>query len=231
MGFSIATDFYDLLPPNRGGWIYGGNRQRTYFDFGEDGTIDELHWAPLELGSDGTPTKRAANPSVKLRQLLGRTATFRFLRRSPLMLSLGSRIKLGGRSLWPNMEVAVARDLNSDFQYQYDLAFALIDEINAECGRQQAKLIVVAIPYLPQVYDDVWESTFADNPSCDRDAGAHRLRDHCISEGIAFVDTTPAMREASSKVGHKLHWPDDAHPTPEGQQVIARKIALSGFFD
>jgi lysophospholipase L1-like esterase len=96
-----------------------------------------------------------------------------------------------------------------------------------ECDHQQAKLIVVGIPYLPQVYDDVWNSTFAGNAAYSRTAASERVEKLCRELGIAYVDTLEPMRERSRELGHWLHYAKDAHPTPEGQDVIADTVFKS----
>jgi hypothetical protein len=54
VGLSYATDFYDLLPPDRGGWVYGGDRSRDYFDFDERGELVRRHWEKPADGADRT---------------------------------------------------------------------------------------------------------------------------------------------------------------------------------
>ena len=46
VGLSYATDFYDVLPPGRGGGIYGGDRERDYFDLDDQGKLVGKHWVP-----------------------------------------------------------------------------------------------------------------------------------------------------------------------------------------
>jgi hypothetical protein len=146
VGFSYATDLYDLLPPDRGGWIYGEPFDRDYFDF-DGADLVEKH---SSHGSDPhTATQTKISPVVPIRELLEHFATFRSLRRSNVALAIGSRVQIGGQSLWPNMDVVLEREISPEHAYQWRLAFALLDRIKSECDRQHAKLIVVGIPYLP----------------------------------------------------------------------------------
>jgi lysophospholipase L1-like esterase len=221
VGFSFATDLYDLLPPDRGGWIYGwADQPRDYFDFDESGALVERHWAP-----QGAVVSSADSSSV--RRTLDHLATFRYLRRTRLALAIGSRVKVGGQSLWPNMEVVLEKDVAPNHEYQWKLAKALILRMKAEAERLGAKLVVVGIPYLPQVYDEIWESTFGRDPRFDRRAGNDRLKAFLADSGIAYVETLDAFREKQKQVGRWLHFRDDAHPTAEGQKVIADAIVES----
>jgi hypothetical protein len=38
---TFASDFFDLLPPDHGGWIHGESLERNYFDFDERGELVE----------------------------------------------------------------------------------------------------------------------------------------------------------------------------------------------
>jgi lysophospholipase L1-like esterase len=224
VGFSYATDLYDLLPPDRGGWIYGTmTSPRDYFDLDDRGALVEKHWVPPAGGSAQNTAR-----SSEVRRLLGRLATFRHLRRSRLALYLGSHLGTGSQSLWPNMEVVVEREIAPEHRYQWQLAEALLLRMKQESDRLGAKLVVVGIPYLPQVYDEVWNATFGGDPRYDRAAAEGRLSSFCAEHGIAYVGTLDALRKKTAEVGHWLHYRKDAHPTPEGQAVIAQAIAESG---
>jgi lysophospholipase L1-like esterase len=231
VGFSFATDLYDLLPPARGGWIYGGDRARVYYELTDQGDLEELVWLPPS-NEAGRAQAGAGNASKEIRNFLGRFATFRYLRRSPLALLIGAKLRVGGQSLWPNMEVVVARELTQDQEWQYSLAYSLLREMRRECERLGCELVILGIPYLAQVYDDVWASTFGDDPDRhDRFAANSRLAEVLESEGVPFVDTTLGMvNHVRDHDGQWLHYPDDAHPTKDGQRLIAEILAESSFF-
>jgi lysophospholipase L1-like esterase len=218
LGLSYATDLYDLLPPDHGGWIYGGDKARDYFDFNEHGILVEKHWAPDPSASSPTRPNWTA---VSVRGLLEHSATFRLLRRSKLALIVGSRVTIHGQTLWANMDVVVEKDLTEQHRYQWRLFEALLLRIKTECDRQGAQLIVVGIPYLPQVYDDVWNSTFGRDPKYARTAAADRVLADCKRWGIPYVDTLAAFQTRTKQLGRWLHYHRDGHPTPEGHEVIA----------
>lgn len=226
LGLSYATDFYDLLPPDHGGWIYGGDKTRDYFDLDASGVLQERHWEkPATVASGGQAAGGMSNTAPQiLRRFLDNFATFRFLRRSKLALMLGSKLRIGGQSLWPNMEVIVEKEPSKKHLYQHHLFEALLLEISKECKRQNATLVVVGIPYLPQVYDDIWNSTFGGDPRFSRTAAIERVSAFCGAHGIAYVDTLNAFRARHKELGRWLHYPNDAHPTAEGQEVIADTV-------
>lgn len=222
LGVSYATDLYDLLPPDHGGWIYGGDAPRDYFDFDAKGDLTLRHWS-------GQPAAARSRGTVqRVRDLLDYSATFRYLRRSALALFIGSHVKIGGESLWPNMDVVLEKNIKPEHEYQWRLFEGLLRLTKQECDRQNARLIVVGIPYLPQVYDDVWNSTFGNNDAYSRTAAIERVRAECRGLGVSYVDALEPMRQQSKLLGHWLHYRKDAHPTAEGQRVIADTIYRSG---
>lgn len=226
VGLSYATDFYDLLPPQRGGWIYGGDRERDYFDLDAQGKLMQRHWVPANSQSaHGYALK--ASFSSRLRSLLDRTATFRQLRRSKLALMIGSRVRVSGQSLWPNMEIVMEREISPQHEYQHQLFKALLEGLKIETERQGAKLIVVGIPYLPQVYDDLRKLTFP-GEKYDADVATRRVAAFCREIGVGFVDTQTPLRARHRQTGRWLHFRRDAHPTAEGHQVIAEAVFSCG---
>lgn len=232
LGFGFPSDLYDLLPPSHGGWHFFTPLPRDYFDFGESGRLVQKHWDPPAPVTGGgvaaTPGKAPA--ATRVRALLGNFATFRYLRRSNLALAIGARVRVGGESLWPNMEVVLEKDVSPEHEYNWRLAKALVEQINVESNKLGATLVVLGIPYLPQVYDETWRSTFGNNPRYDRDAGPTRLKAWLDSKGIAYVESVDALRTHVRATGRWVHFRKDAHPTDEGHAIIAGTLVESGLF-
>lgn len=222
VGFSFATDLYDLLPPDRGGWMYGGDDSRVYYDLGDDNQLLEKYWARSD---DVVP--RTGNVAGLARGFLKHFATFAVLRHSNFALSIGSKLSLRGQSLWPSMEVVVRRETGDDFRYQWDLAKAILGRMDQEAERLGAELIIVGIPYLPQLYDEIWKSTFGGNEAYDRTVAIERLSEWCDEREIPYVDTLAPLASAVAENGRWLHHRRDAHPTPEGHEIIAEAVFRS----
>ncbi|MBY0523148.1 MAG: hypothetical protein K2R98_07100 [Gemmataceae bacterium] len=219
-GFSYATDLYDLLPPDRGGWIYGDDKERDYFDLDESGTLVEKHSEPTRASG----SESRSLPAVTIRRTLGSFATFRYLRRSNTALWVGSHVKVGGNTLWPNMDVVLEQEIAEKHRYQWELLYALLLRLQKETQKQNARLVIVGIPYLPQVYDEIWNVTFGNNERYSRTAAIERLSAWCQSHDIVYVDTCDAFRTKVSELGRWLHHRKDAHPTAEGQDLIAQVL-------
>jgi hypothetical protein len=159
--------------------------------------------------------------------MLDRFAVVRSMRRSRLALFIGSHFRVNGETLWPSMDVVVEKQPNPQHEYQWRLFEALLSRIQDEAERQHAPLILVGIPYLPQVYDAVWRVTFADNPKYSRTAAAERVRAYCQAHGMAYVDTLDEFRRRTS-LGRLLHFPQDGHPNVEGHEAIVETVFTSG---
>src|SRR5262249_47745912 len=89
VGLSYSTDLNDLLPPDHGGWMYGGDRARDYFDFDPTGSLVERHWDPAPRATHTGQTRGTADIVL---ERLNQLATFRRLRRSQLSLFIGSHV-------------------------------------------------------------------------------------------------------------------------------------------
>lgn len=223
VGFSMATDLQDLIPPRLGGFIYGHPWGRVYFDLDEAGKLIELHDL---IGKDVPP--RTAGPSwVRgLRTLKANSALVRRFRRSKLAMSLAGRLSGRGVSLWQGTETAVLTTLDEPSRYRWQLATALIEEIAREARADGRSVVLVGIPYLAQVYDEVWEASFGVSPErFDRFITGRRLDEICRAAGIGYVDTTQAFVDEARRTRTWLHFRDDAHPTVAGQRVIAEVVA------
>jgi hypothetical protein len=223
VGFSMATDLYDLIPPRLGGFVYGHPWGRVYFDLDEAGQLVEMRDL---VGSDVPPRSEGSSLTRHLRSLTSSFALSRRLKRSKLAMSLAARLSGGGVSLWPGMETALKRVPGDQEVYRWKLATALIEAIAREAQADGRRVVLVNIPYLAQVYDEVWESSFGALPETfDRFIGGRRLEEICSKAGIGYVDTTSAFVEETRRTGTWLHFPDDNHPTVAGQRLIADVVA------
>jgi hypothetical protein len=154
------------------------------------------------------------------------SALYRSLKRSNLAMWIAVHYKPGGKSLWPGLDTALRINLSEDDRYRWMLMEKVMGQLVQEADASGAKVIVVNIPYLAQVYDDVWAWSFGTKPNeFDRWIAGKRLSEVCDRIGAGYIDTTEAFVETVRERKHWLHWQQDAHPTPEGQDLIAQLIA------
>lgn len=211
VGFSMATDLYDLIPPRLGGFIYGHPWGRVYFDLDADGNLLEIRDL---VGKDLPEEMKGGTWSRRIRSVPYQFALYRRFKRSRLATLLAARVSFGGVSFWPGMDTALMKDLDENATYRWNLAGALIEKIAKEAhdggGR---KVVLVNIPYLAQAYDEVWEASFGAVPDkYDRWVGGRRLEALCRKAKIEYVDTTPVFVDEIRRKNTWLHFREDAHP-------------------
>ena len=176
--------------------------------------------------SKGKAVKNKRNASIRLRNFLGQFALYRRFKRSAIAMWIATHWKVGDQSLWPGLDTALKIDPSEDDTYRWTLAEKLIHQIGKEAGSQGVKVVLVNIPYLAQVYDDVWDSSFGTAPEkYDRWIAGKKLREICERGGVYYIDTTTPIIDEVKKTGKWLHHPEDAHPTAQGHEVIANTIA------
>ena len=227
VGVSTATDLFDLLPPRLGGFVYGGDAERDYFDLDGSGALVEEHFAAT-ANSTAPAAAFSKSGGLRVRTWLRKFSLYRRLQTSMLAMRLATSIKLpGGDPLWEGPDAVLRADLDDREKFQWKLAEAILAELVKEARADGATVTLVLIPYLPEVYDDVWSSTFGRSSEFDRSAGSRRMRELAARIGAGFVDTTPALAAAARASGRWLHFRVDKHPTAEGHQVIARAVMAS----
>jgi len=223
VGFSMATDLYDLIPPERGGFVYGGDASRIYFDLGPNGELIEKTYSANSTGASHALPKR--DISLRIREFLGRFSLYRRFRRSNLAMWIAVH-RPGGISLWPGLDTGLKKELTEDDKYRWLLAERILAKLVSEAQEMGTKVVIVNIPYLAQVYDATWAASFGTRPDVyDRWIAGRRLAELCQRIGAIYIDTTDAFVSAARERHKWLHWPQDAHPTPEGQDLIAEVVA------
>lgn len=226
VGFSMATDLYDLIPPERGGFVYGGDVERDYYDLGPNNELVHKHYRPGSQNAAGNSNVDTRDLSLKIRGILEDLALYRMFKRSDLAMWIAVHYKPQGKSLWPGLDTALRINLTDDDKYRWTLMEKVMGQLVKEANASGANVIVVNIPYLAQVYDDVWAWSFGTKPDeYDRWIAGKRLGEVCARIGAGYIDTTEAFVQAVRERKHWLHWHQDAHPTPEGQDLIAQVIA------
>jgi lysophospholipase L1-like esterase len=223
IGFSTATDFYDVVPPQRGGFVYGAQKGRVYFDFDDRGKLTEHREL---VGKRLAPEERNPTTSLRLRNFLGRFALYRAAKRSQAAMSLAMWLQPATGSLWPGLDTALKIQPSEDDAYRIELVSQILAQIAVEAKRSGSEVVLVHIPYLAQVYDEVWAGSFGMFPEqYDRELGSKRLRQIADEAGMGFVDTSGAFVREARRTGAWLHYPHDGHPTPAGHRIIAKAVA------
>lgn len=235
IGFSTATDFYDVIPPRKGGFIYFNGFGRVYFDLDSAGKLvqhDELVGVnTLTQSSDvGTANTTIEQPAtsfmVQVKTYLGENSElYRAAKSSRLAVWFASQ-STSQDSIWPSMDTVAKKVPNEQDRYRIALATAILRQMSVEAKAAGAVPILVKIPYLPEVYDEIWNNSFGMYPNIyDRDRAGELMREVAAQADMQLIDTTAEFTAAVKQRGHWLHFPIDRHPNVEGQALIAEVVA------
>jgi len=218
LGFSMATDAYDIQPPRYGGFLYGREHPRSYFDLDEHGE--------LILAWDGAAAPRGGSLLRTLKEyLFEKSKLYGALRRSPLAYHGVGLLRLLGVNAWPNMDGVLAKRLGPVDEHSWRLVEKLLQRFQEELDAEGVLFSVVVLPYLPQVYDDVWSQAFAlGGERFDRFMGNRRLLRICETHRIDCLDLTPEFVSRARATGRYLHFPVDGHPNVEGHDLIGQRV-------
>ena len=231
IGFSMATDLYDLVPPGRGGFIYGPDKKRIYHDI-ESGKL-------VEITPDGEQQEKNKSNQVEeiatneekswqitklILKIIRQSSLYQLVKRTPIAVWFAAHYKPRGISLWPGLDTALEVDLNEENSYRWLLAEKIIGKIKQESG--SATVYLVNIPYLAQVYDSIWNNSFGSNPDqYDRFIASSRLKHITARLDIGFIDMTIPFVETHRTIGGWLHFKLDGHPNEVGHNLIANTVS------
>ncbi len=147
--------------------------------------------------------------SQNLRDLLGRTATYRWLRQAYYHSQREAD--------WKNAE-AFAREAqgspSTDEAWHGEVVY--LESIRDQASAVGAKMAVFLFPYESQVYLD----TFDTSP-------IERLRETCAALGLPFVDLADEFRRSarqSDPVVELFLKGDRYHPNPKGYRIVAEGV-------
>ena len=207
--------------------MYGGDIGRIYFSLDDKGNLVEHH----DLVGKTLPTMGGIDPALTtfslrgLRGWLSHLALYRMVKRSSFTMWVAMHLRTNNESLWPGLDTGLKIDLTGDDRRRVDLAGTLIGKIANEARQIGAIPVLVHIPYLAQVYDSVWESSFGSVPGYDRDLPGKRLGAFAEQYGMLYADVDPVMRNyVKTHNGAWVHFPIDSHPNAIGQRLIAETV-------
>lgn len=224
--FTMANDVYDILPPGRGGFVFGPTAGRKYFDLNNDGELvvkTELVGKKLKkLSSDNFQSsllqkfKNWAESELML---------FKFLKRGPVGLYGASLIRyFWKKEAWPTAAYVLSKKLTGNQKFAWDLVEKVLAKFQDDLSKRGVKFITAFLPYYPQVHDNVFRQGFAFSNGFSQFAGNTRLKKICLKHGITCLDLTPAFREKFQKSGTDLFILNDGHINEFGHRVVAKEI-------
>ena len=217
LAFSMATDAYDIRPPRYGGFVYGAGYPRTYFDLDGNGDLIQARGRTAPEEQDSALKRLKAF-------LLDKSQLYGAIRRSALAYYAVPLLRRVGVNAWPNMDGILATRLGPADEHSWRLIDKLLRRFREELDAEGILFTVVVLPYLPQVYDDVWDKAFAREGGFDRFAGNRRLSLICEEAGIDCLDLTPEFVARVRATGRYLHFRVDGHANAEGHELIGQRL-------
>ena len=161
--FSIATDFYDVGRIDNN-FVYGNNIGRTYFSLDEKNKLIENTELSGKRNIDKILLTAKRHKSLTIREYLGKFLVYQNFKRSKLAVWIAANIKIGDESLWPGIDLGVKKILTDKDQYRINLVSSILGQIRKEADNINAKTLLIPIPYIAEVYDSLWFSSFGTNP-------------------------------------------------------------------
>jgi len=226
LGLSLATDLYDIRTPANGGFVYGSSFMRPYYDVENNQLV--LRDAP-RLTAEAASTSSAPKPGIagQMKSWLSENSAFFRATYRGVIGQYGTRLlRRFGVNPWQNADSVLSRNLTDVDAQSWLIVEKLIEQFKLQLSDRQTGFTLVIIPYLPQVYDAVWNRTFASEPDrYDRFAANKRLLQICARYNLDCLDITEPFIQAARARGRWLHYRQDGHPTPEGQAFIANLVA------
>jgi hypothetical protein len=228
LAVTITNDFFDNLSSERYGY------EKPVYAFGPDG---QLHLTnvpvPRRAGPWQVPSERFHSAETVLSRLASSSGTLS-LTLDALSRNASFRTYLEEEEVMPRRipgydpEVVLYRNPNSSVARGWDVLFGLIHMLNGDVRRQQARLVVVLIPGIAQVYPDLWREFEARVPRIglehlDAEAPNRLISDQLRAKGISVIDLLPAFREAGRRNSY-LYFPVNGHWTREGHRLAAETL-------
>jgi hypothetical protein len=119
-----------------------------------------------------------------------------------------------------------AKQFNEHTQGGWELNQRLLREAAEFARSNSLRLIVVVLPAIYQVYEDVWYSEVkrlkTDSALYDLERPGRLVSESCAENGIECVDMLPVLRRNSSDTD--LYYRIDSHMRPQGHFVVADSL-------
>lgn len=231
LAFSMATDAYDIRTPSQGGFIYGSIYNRDYYNI-VNGELKLIKSGNENINKNKIPDENL-EPNIfstwiiRIKKLLSKHSVFYTSVSRGKIGQIGTFVfRQFGVNLWPSAETVLSESLSPIDSKSWLLVEKLLAEFKRKLDEEQIDFTLVIIPYLPQVYDEVWNRAFMlDSARYNRFMGNERLSKICEEHGFDCIDVTQDLISEVNRTGDMLHYPRDAHPTVDGQKLIGQKVS------
>jgi hypothetical protein len=118
-----------------------------------------------------------------------------------------------------------------EYVQAWDVTRHLLVRLNRDVRAAGARLLVMSVPAIEEIDEDVMSRVVRDSAQADRlcleEAPAHRQLGELLRElDIDYLDLLPAFRDARRQTGVEL-FRSDKHWNPQGHALAARELAAA----
>lgn len=116
-------------------------------------------------------------------------------------------------------------DPDRKMQLRWRILFGIIHMLNTDVKKHNAKLTVVIIPSIEQVYPELWDEYHASlgagvSDYFDPEAPNRRIAQWCKENEISVIDLLPGLKDAG-RTNPSLYYPINRHWTAAGHRIAA----------
>lgn len=218
VAFSSATDIYDIAPEGMDGFVFKKGMIRHFHDLDQKNNL--IHG----VSRLQTNEKKVFN----LKEFLdNHSYIYKSFKRSKLASYLA--INFFGANMWAGQTLAVTKldNKNKNLIFRWKLIEEILVELKKQNDEIESTLMLLHIPYIAQIYDDYWDSSFGASKKniYDRFAASKKLQEISSKIGIKFIDTLPLFINDQKKMGPLyFHFPNDRHLNIEGHDFVSKII-------
>jgi lysophospholipase L1-like esterase len=119
-----------------------------------------------------------------------------------------------------------------EYKRSWGVTRRILTRLNSEVSAAGARLLVMAVPAIEEIDEDVMARVVRDAPQADRlcleEAPAYWQLGKLLRElDIDYLDLLPAFRDARRQTGVELFRRSDDHWNPQGHALAARELAAA----
>ncbi len=247
LGFSTATDFYDVGYFNDS-FVYGKTIGRNYFEIKNNVLYENTKFKNIEnlnIGFGYVPFAKSDRQFVNkkiiknskqkfdildfIKYQLGNFIiphTYAKIKRSKVMIWFASKSNLFGISLWPGIETAMRIKKNDLKDSKVLLVKEILNKINNYSKTKNIPFYVVHIPYQIEVDKNLWNSTYNKSKIFSNLEPENKIRKIAEEIKLNVIYTRDAFSENSKS--KSLYIENDGHLNIYGnfllKDIVLNKI-------
>ena len=224
---TVFTDYWDNMSPIRYGY------PKPVFWLGTDGKLKLLN---VPVPKIDTSLKNQKQETISHQSKLVENI-LAYSELANLLVHLAAKFDLS-RSIMESNKIIPHREPGFEWEYppfsvtlnnkekrNWNVMFSLIKKLHGDVAQKGAKLSVVIIPSITQVYPELWEdflrnTSEANATNLNPNIPNKRITEWCKNNNIPVIDLLPGLKDAALSNPY-LYYPVNRHWTPDGHAAAA----------